>query len=275
MTPSLSNRPISHFTARMRRTASSSRRPSTAGPTLPGDRVATGATETVVSGIRRGGHATRTLVVDAQNRLYVSIGSASNVDAPDESGHAARDARADPPLRPGDRSPPAVTPSATARCSPPACATRSASRIDSKGRLWGVENGRDNLMLGGERHPLRQPRRGGEPVRHQRRPGRDYGYPFCWSEGIWMGTAMAKGPRDAAPGSRSAAARSPRRGARTDQRRRAARVRAGRAPARRSTSSSTTAAASAGGRARATCSSTVARLVEPRDLARSVASSSG
>ena len=33
-------------------------------------------------GIPNGGHSTRTLVVDAQNRLYVSIGSASNVDAP-------------------------------------------------------------------------------------------------------------------------------------------------------------------------------------------------
>ena len=47
-----------------------------------GDRQATGAVETVVRGIGTGGHSTRTLVVDGKQRLYVSIGSASNVDAP-------------------------------------------------------------------------------------------------------------------------------------------------------------------------------------------------
>ena len=51
-------------------------------PYAAGDRVATGPMETVVNGIPSGGHATRTLLVDGQNRLYVSIGSASNVDAP-------------------------------------------------------------------------------------------------------------------------------------------------------------------------------------------------
>ena len=47
-----------------------------------GQRTATGAAETVVTGIGGGGHVTRTLLIDGQNRLYVSIGSASNVDAP-------------------------------------------------------------------------------------------------------------------------------------------------------------------------------------------------
>ena len=47
-----------------------------------GDRQATGAVETVVRGIGTGGHVTRTLVVDGKQRLYVSIGSATNVDAP-------------------------------------------------------------------------------------------------------------------------------------------------------------------------------------------------
>jgi len=64
--------------------------------------------------------------------------------------------------------------------------------IDSKGRMWGVENGRDNLMVGGDIH-YDNP---GEEVNlfDTARPGRNYGYPFCWSEGIWMDTAMAKGP---------------------------------------------------------------------------------
>ena len=63
--------------------------------------------------------------------------------------------------------------------------------IDSKGRMWGVENGRDNLMVGGEDIHFDNP---GEEVNlfDTSRPGRNYGYPFCWSEGIWMGAA-AKG----------------------------------------------------------------------------------
>ena len=45
-----------------------------------GARRAAGATEVVVSGIPDGGHVTRTLVFDARGRLYVSVGSAGNVD---------------------------------------------------------------------------------------------------------------------------------------------------------------------------------------------------
>ena len=58
--------------------------------------------------------------------------------------------------------------------------------------MWGVENGRDNLMLGGDIHydnPAEEVN-----LFDVNKPGRDYGYPHCWSEGIWMDTAMAKGP---------------------------------------------------------------------------------
>ena len=41
--------------------------------------------------------------------------------------------------------------------------------IDSQGRIWGVENGRDNLMVGGDIH-FDNPGRGGEPVRHPTAP---------------------------------------------------------------------------------------------------------
>jgi glucose/arabinose dehydrogenase len=63
--------------------------------------------------------------------------------------------------------------------------------IDSKNRMWGVENGRDNLMVGGDIH-FDNP---AEEVNlfDINRPGRNYGYPYCWSEGIWMDTTMAKG----------------------------------------------------------------------------------
>jgi glucose/arabinose dehydrogenase len=64
--------------------------------------------------------------------------------------------------------------------------------IDSRGRMWGVENGRDNLMVGGDIHNDNP----AEEVNlfDVNKPGRNYGYPFCWSEGIWMDTTMAKGP---------------------------------------------------------------------------------
>ena len=62
--------------------------------------------------------------------------------------------------------------------------------IDSKGRMWGVENGRD-LIVGGDIHydnPAEEVN-----LFDFNRAGRNYGYPFCWSEGIWM-DAAAKGP---------------------------------------------------------------------------------
>jgi glucose/arabinose dehydrogenase len=57
--------------------------------------------------------------------------------------------------------------------------------------MWGVENGRDNLIVGGEDIHYDNP---AEEVNlfDINRTGRNYGYPSCWSEGIWMG-AMAKG----------------------------------------------------------------------------------
>ena len=64
-------------------------------------------------------------------------------------------------------------------------------KLDSQGRIWGVENGRDNLMVGGTDIHYDNP---GEEVNlfDPARPGRNYGYPFCWSEGVWTG-ATAKG----------------------------------------------------------------------------------
>ena len=49
-------------------------------PYTYGARVASGPEELVVGGIPDGGHSSRSLVIDAENRLYVSIGSAGNVD---------------------------------------------------------------------------------------------------------------------------------------------------------------------------------------------------
>jgi glucose/arabinose dehydrogenase len=157
----------------------------------PGDRIAAGAMETVVSGIGAGGHSTRTLAIDAQDRLYVSIGSATNVDAPP-------DGNTPPPMRAVIRRyelasvPAGGYPATAGELFAAGLRNEVGLTIDSKGRLWGVENGRDNLSVGGDIH-FDNP---AEEVNlfDTNRPGRNYGYPFCWSEGIWMDTAMAKGP---------------------------------------------------------------------------------
>ncbi len=160
-------------------------------PYKSGDREASGAMETVVHDIPAGGHSTRTVVIDAQNRLYVSIGSASNVDSPPDPNTPS-------PLRAVIRrydlaSVPSGGYTVTdGELFAAGLRNEVGLSIDSKGRMWGVENGRDNLMVGGDIH-YDNP---GEEVNlfDTARPGRNYGYPFCWSEGIWMDTAMAKGP---------------------------------------------------------------------------------
>jgi len=158
-------------------------------PYKSGDRMASGAMETIVHDIPTGGHSTRTVVVDAQNRLYVSIGSAGNVDMASDPPSALRAV-----IRRYDlASVPAGGYSVNdGELFASGLRNEVGLFIDSKGRMWGVENGRDNLMLGGDIH-YDNP---GEEVNlfDTARPGRNYGYPFCWSEGIWMDTAMAKGP---------------------------------------------------------------------------------
>jgi len=157
-----------------------------------GDRVAAGPMETVVYGISYDGqHRTRTLLIDAQNRLYVSVGSTGNVDIP-----------ADPNTPPAYRAmiwrynldaiPAGGYELTQGEAFAYGLRNEVGLNIDSKNRMWGVENGRDNLMVGGDIH-FDNP---AEEVNlfDLNRPGRNYGYPFCWSEGIWMDTAMAKGP---------------------------------------------------------------------------------
>jgi glucose/arabinose dehydrogenase len=156
-----------------------------------GDRVATGPMESVVKGIPAGGHATRTLLVDGQNRLYVSIGSASNVDASE-----------DPVAPPATRAlirryglasvPTGGYAVGDGEVFAAGLRNEVGLSMDTKGRLWGVENGRDNLVLGGDIH-FDNP---AEEVNlfDPNKPGRNYGYPHCWTEGIWMDPTRAKGP---------------------------------------------------------------------------------
>jgi glucose/arabinose dehydrogenase len=152
----------------------------------PGQRVSTGTAETVVRGIGAGGHSTRTLLVDGQNRLYVSIGSAGNVDAPATAATVTRAL-----IRRYDLNAIPAGGYAVAAGELFAYGLRNEVGLsfDSQGRLWGVENSRDNLL--GNDH-FDNP---AEEVNlfDATRPGRNYGYPTCWSEGIWTGAA-ARGP---------------------------------------------------------------------------------
>jgi glucose/arabinose dehydrogenase len=160
-------------------------------PYATGDRVATGAAEIVVQGIGGGGHSSRTLLIDKANRLYVSIGSASNVDAP-ATPDTPSPARA--VIRRYDLS--AIPAGGHAAMAGELFAAGLRNEVgltlDAQGRMWGVENGRDNLSVAGSDIHYDNP---AEEVNlfDTSRPGRNYGYPFCWSEGLWT-AATAKGP---------------------------------------------------------------------------------
>jgi glucose/arabinose dehydrogenase len=160
-------------------------------PYASGDRTATGPGETVVAGIASDGHATRTLVVDAHDRLYVNVGSALNVDVPLDANRPSQSRgvilRFDLAAIPAG----GYT-AADGEVFAAGLRNEVGLSIDSKGRLWGVENGRDNLVADGADIHYDNP---AEEVNlfDTNSPGRNYGYPFCWTEGIWM-DAMAKGP---------------------------------------------------------------------------------
>jgi len=156
-----------------------------------GQRMAMGTAETVVRSMPGGGHSSRTLLIDGLNRLYVNIGSASNVDAP-----------AGPTAPPATRAmirrfdlgnlPAGGYLASAGEVFASGLRNEVGLALDAQGRIWGVENGRDDLRSGGDAMMYND--NPGEEVNlfDAARPGRNYGYPFCWSEGTWAG-ASAKG----------------------------------------------------------------------------------
>lgn len=135
-------------------------------------RRALGERKTVVTGLPGGGHSTRTLIFDRNGNLYVSIGSASNVDS---DSSRARIVRFGPSqLDSGARL-------SEAELFADGLRNEVGLRFDARGRLWGVENGSDNLSradLGGDIHDENP----GEELNLFEEPGAFYGYPYCWSE---------------------------------------------------------------------------------------------
>ena len=147
-----------------------------------GGRQALGTPQTVVSGMPTGGHSTRTLLFDGDGRLYVAIGSGSNVDPNSSRAKIVRFAAG--VLATGATY-------AQGEVFAEGMRNEVGLTLDSQGRVWGVENGVDDLSradLGGDIHNDNP----GEELNLFATPGLFYGYPFCWSEfllpaGVGMG----------------------------------------------------------------------------------------
>jgi glucose/arabinose dehydrogenase len=145
-----------------------------------GSRQLLGTPQTIISGIPTGGHSTRTLAFDTAGNLYLSVGSGSNLD-PDFA--RARVVRFPASL--------ALAGGATwSQFQAFADGTRNevGLRFDQQGRLWGVENGSDDLSrtdLGGDIHNDNP----AEELNLFLEAG-FYGYPYCWTEGSLPGVGL-------------------------------------------------------------------------------------
>jgi glucose/arabinose dehydrogenase len=146
-------------------------------PYTAGARRASGAAEVVVSGIPAGGHVTRTLVFDSQGRLYVSVGSATNVDTDPELVRTRAQIRR-------FAIPASVPAGGLAYDDAEVYASGMRNEVglymDAKDRIWGVENGRDVLEDNGDIHNDNP----AEEVNLIDGKGASYyGYPSCFTEG--------------------------------------------------------------------------------------------
>lgn len=139
---------------------------------VPGARAELGSPTTVVSGIPSDGHDTRTLVMDEQQRLYVSVGSRGNVDGDSSRARILRYTQQE--LDGGATF-------ASGELFADGLRNEVGLVFDTRGRLWGIENGLDELNradLGGDIHTDNP----GEELNLFEEPGLFYGYPYCWSE---------------------------------------------------------------------------------------------
>lgn len=152
-------------------------------PYTAGERGQLGTPETVISGLPAGGHPTRTLAFDAAGSLYVSVGSASNVDSDPSRArllrYTAEQLEVGATFGEGELFADGLR-------------NEVGLRFDDQGRLWGVENGLDNLVredLGGDIHNDNP----AEELNLFAEAGRAYGYPYCWSEFL-LPEGVGEGP---------------------------------------------------------------------------------
>jgi len=152
-------------------------------PFTTGARAALTGQQVVVSGIPTGGHVTRTLIFDAEDRLYVSCGSGSNLDGDSSRARIRRFSAAQVQS--------AGVSFNAGEVFADGLRNEVGLRFDKQGRLWGVENERDNLSrtdLGGDIHTNNP----AEELNLFAQAGKFYGYPYCFSEfllpaGVGMG----------------------------------------------------------------------------------------
>jgi glucose/arabinose dehydrogenase len=164
-------------------------------PYKSGDRLAPGDVEPVVRDMPTGGpHYSRTLVFDKQARLYVNVGSQGDVDIdPQLNALRAQVRRFTLPL--------VIPDGGVAYDSGEVYASGLRNEVglafDSKGRMWGVENGSDGLYQSVASQVLED--NPAEKINRLDAPGsRFYGYPYCWTEfgfdgGMGSGTQWAYG----------------------------------------------------------------------------------
>jgi len=140
----------------------------------PGQRTDLGEGQVVIHDIPNGGHSTRTLEA-RDGLLYVTVGSAGNVDKDSQRSAIRR--------FPIESLGATIVPYGSGELFADGLRNEVGLDFDAQGRLWGVENGVDNLAredLGGDIHD-------DNPAEELNRfdvPGAFYGYPYCWSEFI-------------------------------------------------------------------------------------------
>lgn len=156
-----------------------------------GNRQALGNPQSVVTGMPNGGHSTRTLQFDEQGRLYVSIGSGSNVDANSDRARIIR--------FPANALSGTYT-FAEGQLFADGLRNEAGLTIDARGRLWGVENGRDDLQRPDLGTDINQDNPAEElNLFEEQNAGRFYGYPYCWSEYDLPDTGSGSGTQWADP----------------------------------------------------------------------------
>jgi glucose/arabinose dehydrogenase len=152
-----------------------------------GQRMPKGSAEVVIKNIPTGGHNTRTLVFDSKGRLYVGVGSASNVDTQQQQW----DTRAQVRRYTLPTVPAGGVEYMTGEVVASGMRNEVGLYVDAQDRVWGVENGRDDLMdadFGGDIHNDNP----GEEINLIDGQGSTfYGYPLCYSERNIQG---GKGP---------------------------------------------------------------------------------
>ncbi len=151
----------------------------------PADRVPLGDAAVVIDGIPGDGHSTRTIVFD-DAFLYISVGSGSNVDADSSRARIRRFAIADLGGEAIDF--------ADGEVFADGLRNEVGLAFDSNGRLWGVENGSDNLSRSDFDPPDIHQDNPAEELNLFAEPGLFYGYPYCWSE-FSLPEGQGMGPR--------------------------------------------------------------------------------